>query len=138
MLTDWDEPCNDFVKRAVRESRALELFEHIDAHPAVALSGVSEIPADAMRVPIREALRVAVIVKHTPGYGKPLGRDVLEGARSCKFDADGHAGKPRFRLVYDVLPDGVRVLAIGRRETVYPTATLRAEALQQSEWPVAA
>lgn len=126
----------DFIETCVRESRVDEMFRHIDACPqAHKLEGVTELQQDAKRVPIREALRCAVIAKHTPRYGKPLSRDVLHGARSAKFDSDGYPGKPRFRLVYDVLPDRtVRVLAMGPRESVYPTASARAEALEALEW----
>lgn len=129
----------DFIEACVRESRVDEMFRHIDACPQPhKLEGVTELGQDVKRVPVREALRAAVIAKHTPKYGKPLGSDVLKGARSCKFDMDGHVGKPRFRLVYDVLPGRVvRVLAIGPRETVYATATGRA-AGQAAEWLAAA
>lgn len=129
----------DLAERCVRESRVEQMFAHIDACPSPCLlEGVPELNQDQARVPIREALRVAVIAKHTPKYGKPLGRDVLAGARSCKFDADGWMGKPRFRLVYDVLPGHiVRVLALGPRETVYATATQRAH-VETSEWLAAA
>lgn len=129
----------DFIGQCVRESRVDEMFRHVDANTGPhTLEGVPELSQDAKRVPIREALRCAVIVKHTTKYGKPLGRDVLAGARSCKFDADSWTGKPRFRLVFDVLPGRVvRVLAMGPRETVYETASKRAHR-ETEEWLVAA
>lgn len=129
----------ELVERVIRAERADDMFRHIDACPSPCkLEGVTELQSDAKRVPIREALRCAVIAKHTPKYGKPLGRDVLKGARSCKFDHDGYVGKPRFRLVYDVLPGHVvRVLAMGPRETIYETATNRA-ANEAAEWLQAA
>lgn len=69
-----------------------------------------------------------------PKLGEPLharvGTEAIAEGRRIRFDRPGHRGKPRFRIVYDLLPsegnpERALVYIVAEREHVYTIASAR-------------
>lgn len=85
----------------------------------------------------KEVVLIAKAIKQHPWHGEPLREDgqipVVEGLRKVPFDPDPQQPLPRFRLVYQLLPDdgpnpsGAEIVAIGPRRNleVYEIAARR-------------
>jgi len=82
----------------------------------------------------REAMRLILSLADDPKLGEPLhariGTEAIAEGRRIRFDRPGYRGKPRFRIVYDLLPnegepERALVYIVAEREHVYTIANAR-------------
>jgi plasmid stabilization system protein ParE len=82
----------------------------------------------------KEAVRLVLSLAENPKRGEPLyarvGTETIAEGRRIRFDRPGYRGKPRFRIVYDLLPnegnpERALVYIIAEREHVYTIANAR-------------
>ncbi|MBA3366706.1 MAG: hypothetical protein H0U03_13150 [Actinobacteria bacterium] len=75
-----------------------------------------------------------LVLADDPKLGEPLyarvGTEAIAEGRRIRFDRPGYKGKPRFRIVYDLLPnegnpERALVYIVAEREHVYTIASTR-------------